>query len=215
MRGDEATVDRDEPGVGRDRDKFGFALAEILRRNHHPRVLQKGLIEFVAEIGAAGVFRNIGRGLAEVAARTAASGDEGLLREETHGIGIGGRGEGFDFFNLDVVARDADIEAEVAQRNVVHLEVEAFRVGGRLDEGAEAGAVEGAGGGDEEVLGRGAEADGAVLVGHGEAGEAEEELTLEEVDADAGFGVVHGGAGERDAVAIVSGVGRADVDGAH
>ena len=142
----EPAIDGDGARVGRDGDEFGFALAEVLRAEHHPRVLQEGIVELVAREGRAGVFRNVARRLAEVTTGAAAGGDEVLLGEKPHRIGIGGGGEGFDFLDLDVVHRDPGVEAQVAQRDVVDLEVKALRVGRGFDEGAEARAVVGAGG---------------------------------------------------------------------
>ena len=215
VRRNEAAIDRDGARGGRDADEFGFAFAEVFGGEHQPGVFQQTLVELVAHEGGAGVFGDVGGGFAEVAARTAAGGDEVLLGEEAQRVGIGGGREGRDLFDLNVVLGDAEIKAQIAQRDIVHLQVEALGIGGGFNEGAEAGAVDRAGGGDEEILNGRAEVHGAVFVAHGESGKVDEQLALEEVETDAGFGVFHGGTVEGHAVAVVGGVSGAGVHGTH
>ncbi len=56
--------------------------------------LQRLLRELVTHEGRAGVFRDVRRGLAQVAARAAAGGDEALLRGEAERVGVGERPTG-------------------------------------------------------------------------------------------------------------------------
>ena len=64
-----------------------------------------------------------------------------MLRCKAERVGVGGSDEGIDLHDLHVVLREAEVDAEIAERDVVQLHIEALRIGAGIHAGAEAGAV--------------------------------------------------------------------------